>query len=119
VWNAATGHELPSTSRLTIPGDLNGGVKACAVRPSLSGRLALVIVYGNGHMTVLAFEDYLQHGLSRTNGILTLHGDLLPDGQIVRGADIGTGIVIRQLATVSGLDVCPQGDLQYVTWDLA
>jgi hypothetical protein len=119
VWDAATGHELPSTSRLAIPEDLNGGVKACSVRPNLSGRLALVIVYGNGQMTVLAFEDYLQHGLSRTNGMLTLRGDPLPDGQIVRGADIGTGIVIRQLATVSGLDVCPQGDLQYVTWDLA
>jgi hypothetical protein len=61
----------------------------------------------------------MQHDLSRTNGMLTVQGDPLPDGRIVRGADIGTGIVVRQLATVSGLDVCPQGDLQYVTWDLA
>jgi hypothetical protein len=57
VWNAATGHELPARSRLAMPGAMNGGVKACSVRTDLSGRLALVIVFGNGQMTVLAFED--------------------------------------------------------------
>jgi hypothetical protein len=120
VWDAATGQELSSRPRSTIRGDLNGGVQACAVKPDPSGRLSLVIVYGNGQMTVLAFEDYLQHGLIRTQGLSALQGDPLPDAHVVRGADIDNGVVIRHVVSVfaDGLSMSARGDLEYVTWDL-